>query len=63
MFSSPCIRMRGPVCEQGHEAGAQVQHAQASIQWAAEYLIKCHISKEAFVGQVSPVGDMISAGV
>ena len=31
----------------------QLHHARSSIQWATEYLIKCHIRKEQFVGQVS----------
>ena len=39
---------------QGHQSAGQVQHAHSSVQWATEYLIKCHISKHAFVGQVWP---------
>ena len=39
-------------CVQGHQLAGQVQHAHSAVRWATEYLIKCHISKRTFVGQV-----------
>ena len=49
------LRKLNITLEQGHQAAGQLQHAHSAVQWATEYLIKCHVSKHAFVGQVLPL--------